>query len=293
KKRKPNQLTFMVLNKEEENMGLRINTNVGAINAHRNLVSNNESLSKSLEKLSSGFRINKASDDAAGLAISEKMRGQITGSNQAMQNAQDAISMLNTAEGALNETEALLQRMRTLTVQGASDTLTTSDRANIKSEIDQLSSEVDRIARNTEFNKTALLNGGSMQTGLNIQIGANAGQGMTVAINKMDSTCLSVNAIAVDTATNASTSLGSIDAAIATVSTERAKIGAYTNRLEHTINNLGVAAENLQAAESRVRDLDMAQEVSNMTRNQILTQSGTAMLAQANQAPQSVLSLLR
>jgi flagellin len=274
-------------------MGLRINTNVGAINAHRNLVSSNESLSKSLEKLSSGFRINKASDDAAGLAISEKMRGQINGTNQAMQNAQDAISMLNTAEGALNETEAILQRMRTLAVQGSSDTLTASDRANIKAEINQLSSEVDRIAQNTEFNKTSLLNGGSISTGLNIQIGANAGQGMTVAINKMDSTCLSVNAIAVDTATNASTSLGSIDAAIATVSTERAKIGAYTNRLEHTINNLGVAAENLQAAESRVRDLDMAQEVSNMTRNQILTQSGTAMLAQANQAPQSVLSLLR
>ena len=274
-------------------MGLRINTNVGAINAHRNLVSNNDSLSKSLEKLSSGFRINKASDDAAGLAISEKMRGQINGINQSMQNAQDAISMLNTAEGALNETGAILQRMRTLTVQGASDTLAASDRANIKLELDQLSSEMDRISTNTEFNKTSLLAGGSIQTGLNIQIGANAGQGMTVTINKMDSTCLSVNAVAVDTAANACTSLGSIDAAIASVSTERAKIGAYVNRLEHTIANLGVSSENLQAAESRIRDLDMAQEVSTMTRNQILTQSGTAMLSQANQAPQSVLSLLR
>ena len=274
-------------------MGLRINTNVGAINAHRNLVSNDTSLAKSLEKLSSGFRINKASDDAAGLAISEKMRGQINGINQSMQNAQDAISMLNTAEGALNETGAILQRMRTLTVQGSSDTLAASDRANIKLELDQLSSELDRISTNTEFNKTTLLNGGSIQTGLNIQIGANAGQGMTVTINKMDSTCLSVNAIAVSSATTACTSLGSIDAAIASVSTERAKIGAYVNRLEHTIANLGVSSENLQAAESRIRDLDMAQEVSIMTRNQILTQSGTAMLSQANQAPQSVLSLLR
>ena len=273
-------------------MGLRINTNVGAINAHRNLVSNDTALSKSLEKLSSGFRINKASDDAAGLAISEKMRGQINGINQSMQNAQDAISMLNTAEGALNETESILQRMRTLTVQGASDTLAASDRANISLELNQLSSELDRISTNTEFNKTTLLSG-CISGGVNIQIGANAGQGMTVSIGTMSSGALTVSTLLVDTAANASTTLGQIDTAIATVSTERAKIGAYVNRLEHTIANLGVSSENLQAAESRIRDLDMAQEVSTMTRNQILTQSGTAMLAQANQAPQGVLSLLR
>lgn len=273
-------------------MGLRINTNVGAINAHRNLGVSDVALSRSLEKLSSGFRINRASDDAAGLAISEKMRSQVSGLNQASQNAQDAISMLNTAEGALNETETILQRMRTLGVQGASDTLTTSDRSNIQTEMSQLSTELDRISNSTEFNTRKLLNG-DISGGVTLQIGANSSQTMTIGIKSMGASDLSLSSPTVGSAALSSTTIASIDKAIADVSEERSKIGAYVNRLEHTITNLGVASENLSAAESRIRDLDMAKEVSSMTRNQILTQSGTAMLAQANQAPQSVLSLLR
>lgn len=275
-------------------MGLRINTNVGAINAHRALTSNDGALAKSLEKLSSGFRINRASDDAAGLAISEKMRGQINGLNQAQQNAQDAISMLNTAEGALNETEAILQRMRTLAVQASSDTLVTKDRDAIKEEVGQLQSELDRIADTTEFNTQKLLNG-NLNSGVTIQIGANQGQVMAVSIGTMNAASLTVGtgSVSLDSASNASTAIQNIDTALNAVSAQRAKLGAYSNRLEHTINNLGVASENLSAAESRIRDLDMAKEISAMTRNQILTQSGTSMLAQANQAPQSVLSLLR
>lgn len=273
-------------------MGLRINTNVGAINAHRNLSVNDSALSKSLEKLSSGYRINRASDDAAGLAISEKMRGQVNALNQASQNAQDAISMLNTAEGALNESEAILQRMRTLSVQGASDTLTTSDRTNIQTELTQLAEELTRISNSTEFNTRKLLNG-DVSGGITLQIGANSNQIMTVGIAAMSSGALGISAPTVGSAALASTTIASIDAAIVSLSTERARLGAYVNRLEHTISNLGVSAENLSAAESRIRDLDMANEVSKMTRNQILTQSGTSMLAQANQAPQNVLSLLK
>lgn len=273
-------------------MGLRINTNIGALNAHRNLSVNDASLSKSLEKLSSGYRINRASDDAAGLAISEKMRGQVNGLNQASQNAQDAISMLNTAEGALNEAETILQRMRTLGVQGASDTLTTSDRNNIQTELNQLSDEITRISDNTEFNTRKLLNG-DISTGITLQIGANSNQIMTVGISAISSGSLGIGTPSVGSSALSSATIASIDSAIVKLSTERSKIGAYVNRLEHTIANLGVSAENLSAAESRIRDLDMALEVSRMTRNQILTQSGTSMLAQANQAPQSVLSLLK
>ena len=266
-------------------MGLRINTNVAAINAHRTLGMNDTQLSKSLEKLSSGYRINRASDDAAGLAISEKMRGQVNALDQSSQNAQDAISLLNTAEGALNETEAILQRMRTLSVQGASDTLTTSDRSNIQTELTQLSSELTRISDTTEFNTRKLLNG-DISAGITLQIGANAGQIMTVGVSAMAASNLDLASPTVGSAALASTTIASIDTAIAKVSDERSKLGAYVNRLEHTITNLGVASENLSSAESRVRDLDMASEVSKMTRNQILTQSGTSMLAQANQSSQ-------
>lgn len=273
-------------------MGLRINTNVTSINAQRNLNVSDTALSRSLEKLSSGLRINRASDDAAGLAISEKMRSQIGALDQSSQNAQDAISMLNTAEGALNETENILQRMRTLSVQGASDTLTTSDRANIQTELSQLSSELTRISNTTEFNTRKLLNG-DVSGGITLQIGANSGQTMTVGISAMAAGDLDLAAPTVGSAALASVTIASIDAAISQVSTERSKIGAYVNRLEHTITNLGVASENLSAAQSRIRDLDMAAEVSKMTRNQILTQSGTAMLSQANSSSQNVLSLLR
>jgi flagellin len=277
-------------------MGLRINTNVGALNAHRQLTTNDVALSKSLQRLSSGLRINGAADDAAGLTIAEKMNSQVRGLNQAARNAQDSISMLQTAEGALIETEAILQRMRELSVQGANDTLTGSDRAAIKTELDQLSAEVDRIAQTTQFNTQVLLNGGGVaSTGLTLQVGANANQVINVTINTASASALGVTtgSLAVDSAANASTTISNLDTAIAAVSENRSKLGAFINRLDHTIKNLSVSAENLSAAESRIRDLDMAAEVMTMTRNQILTQSSTSMLAQANQSTQNVLGLLR
>jgi flagellin len=272
-------------------MGLRINNNIEAVNAHRNLQLTALSLSKSMEKLSSGLRINRASDDAAGLAISEKLRGQVRGLNQAVRNAQDGISMIQTAEGALNETHSILQRMRELAVQAANDTLTTNDRNAISSEMSQLGQEVDRISTTTQFNTQKLLDGNFSNKLL--QIGANDGQVMTVNISGADSTDLGIDSLDVSDAANASTAISAIDSAIDTVSTIRASLGAVQNRLEHTIANLGVASENLLASESRIRDVDMAQEMMSFTKTQILQQAGTAMLAQANTAPQTVLQLLR
>jgi len=284
-------------------MGLRINTNVGALNAHRQLTMNDVALSKSLQRLSSGLRINGAADDAAGLTIAEKMQSQVRGLNQAGRNAQDSISMLQTAEGALIETEAILQRMRELTVQGANDTLTASDRAAIGTELAQLSSEINRIATTTEFNTKQLLNGSSAggsataTTTFTLQVGANADQTMSVTISAATVGAISLgdglNSTSVTDAAAASLTLASLDAAIASISESRSELGAYINRLDHTIKNLSVSAENLSAAESRIRDLDMAAEVMSMTRNQILTQSSTSMLAQANQSTQNVLGLLR
>jgi len=278
-------------------MGLRINTNVGALNAHRQLTMNDVALSKSLQRLSSGLRINGASDDAAGLTIAEKMQSQVRGLNQAARNAQDSISMLQTAEGALIETEAILQRMRELSVQAANDTLTASDRTAIDTELRQLGTEVNRIATDTQFNTKVLLNGGSVahSGGLTLQVGANANQTMNITINTANAAALGVTAGSLDvsSAAAASTSIAALDTAIASVSENRSKLGAYINRLDHTIKNLSVSAENLSAAESRIRDLDMAAEVMSMTRNQILTQSSTSMLAQANQSTQNVLGLLR
>lgn len=282
-------------------MGLRINTNVGALNAHRQLTMNDNALSKSLQRLSSGLRINGAADDAAGLTIAEKMQSQVRGLNQAARNSQDSISMLQTAEGALIETEAILQRMRQLAVQGANDTLVTKDREAIQKELKQLFAEIDRIATTTQFNKKTLLNG-DLSGGITLQVGANAGEFMTIGISDSTATGLSLTIdqaagaaglLSVGTAELASNSIAAIDAAIETVSATRSNIGAFINRLEHTIKNLNVAEENLSAAESRIRDLDMAAEVMNMTRNQILTQSSTSMLAQANQSTQNVLGLLR
>ncbi len=275
-------------------MGLRINQNVAAVNSYRNLSVTDGQMSKSLEKLSSGFRINRAADDASGLAISEKLRGQVRGLDTASANAQNGISLIQTAEGALNETTAILQRMRELTVQAANDTNVAADRTAIKTEIDQLSAEITRIAGTTEFNTQKLLDGGSVATGgLTFQIGANAGQVLNVKIADMDATALTVNALDVSSADTASASLAKIDTAIAAVSSQRSSLGAVQNRLEHTVKNLNVASENLAASESRIRDTDMAKEMMNFTRSQILSQAGTAMLAQANQAPQGVLSLLR
>ena len=275
-------------------MGLRINQNIEAVNAHRNLQLTSLQMSKSMERLSSGLRINRAADDAAGLAISEKLRGQVKGLNQAVRNAQDGISLIQTAEGALNETHSILQRMRELAVQGANDTLVTADRDAISSEISQLQAEIDRIAGTTQFNTQVLLNGGTTATsGLSLQIGTNQGQVINVTIATANSAALGVSSVSVASAGAASTAISAIDAAIGTISTSRANLGAVQNRLEHTIANLGVASENLQASESRIRDVDMAQEMVDFTRAQILQQAGTAMLAQANTSPQSVLQLLR
>lgn len=269
---------------------MRINNNIGALNAWRNLSVTDSSMGKSLEKLSSGLRINRAADDAAGLAISEKMRGQIRGLNQAVRNALDGISLIQTAEGALNETHSILQRMRELAVQASSDTLTSTDRGKIQTEVGKLVEELNRIASDTEFNTMKLLNG-SFSNKL-LHIGANENQTVSISVASMSAGALSVSGVSVSSQTGAENAITTINTAIDTVSNERAKLGAAQNRLEHTIANLGVAAENLTAAESRIRDVDMAKEMSEFTRTQILMQAGTAMLAQANMKPQAVLQLL-
>ncbi|MDQ1911282.1 flagellin [Paenibacillus sp. GD4] len=387
---------------------MRINHNIAALNTHRQLSGNNTAVGKSLEKLSSGLRINRAGDDAAGLAISEKMRGQIRGLDQAQRNAQDGISLIQTAEGALTETHSILQRMRELAVQSSNDTNTDADRGELQKEVDQLVKELDRIANTTEFNTKKLLNGdlggagfklatvklnetsnttfvtgitlvsatsvsadvsfnlkitgindattgafnatltkadgtsvavtlsggsthgfgttgatitfGAMGTGastmaafigeevtfttraqvddrtdasLTFQIGANSSQVMNVAVEDMSSAALNVDSVNVETKGAAEASIAAIQAALDDVSTQRSKLGAYQNRLEHSINNLGASSENLAAAESRIRDVDMAKEMMDFTKNNILTQAAQAMLAQANQSPQGVLQLLR
>ncbi len=383
---------------------MRINNNMMAMNAHRQLSINNDSVSKSLEKLSSGYRINRAGDDAAGLAISEKMRGQIRGLNMASKNAQDGISFIQTAEGGLNESHSILQRMRELAVQSANDTNVNVDRGEIQKEMDQLASELTRISNDTEYNTQTLLNGGI--DGVNFQIGANENQSIKLSINAMDAKSLGVAAdkkvgevtsggtndgitgVTVSNTTSlsgeqdikvesgADTNLGklkfsigseevwvakdatkvefkdlgitltkdaskttaadfenakinitkieakaadadagqkavaeagvdvssfesaekaitTIQSAIETVSAERSKLGALQNRFEHTIKNLDNTAENLQSAESRIRDVDMAKEMMEFTKQNILSQAANAMLAQANQAPQTVLQLLK
>lgn len=377
---------------------MRINHNIAALNTHRQLAINNDRSTSSLEKLSSGLRINRAGDDAAGLAISEQMRGQIRGLNQATRNAQDGISLIQTAEGALTETHSILQRMRELAVQAANDTLVLGDRAAIQTEFTQLTSELDRIAVTTQFNGQVLLDGafgvrrdattpGTLAVGSdgvtsinvararanttytlshtvdgqvtltdnsipansqtisglaltftgtlnfdrlgvaigvnninldfttgtpptqwsghnetiitavtpapNLQIGANADQRLGVGIADMRAAALGVGALEVSTHTLANAAITGVSSAITTVSTERSTLGAWQNRLQHTINNLGTASENLAAAESRIRDVDMAQEMMQFTKMNILSQAATAMLAQANMQPQNVLQLLR
>ncbi|MGE7695955.1 flagellin Hag [Lysinibacillus sp. NPDC094177] len=276
---------------------MRIQHNISALNTHRNLSFNNTEASKNLEKLSSGYKINRAGDDAAGLAISEKMRGQIRGLDMATKNSQDSISLIQTAEGALNETHAILQRMRELAVQSRNDTNdeATNDRTNLNDEVAQLQQEITRIANQTEFNNKKLLNGSQSTNGLTFQIGANTGQTINLKITTMTATKLGVAtaAVKVDKGSAASKAIATIDAAINTVSKTRSGLGAVQNRLEHTINNLGAASENLTAAESRIRDTDMAKEMMSFTKNNILMQAAQSMLAQANQQPQGVLQLLR
>jgi len=274
---------------------VRINHNIAALNTYRQLTANNVMQQKSLAKLSSGLRINSAADDAAGLAISEKMRGQIRGLEMASKNAQDGISLIQTAEGALNETHAILQRMRELAVQSANDTNTDADRAELQKEVDQLITEIDRIANNTEFNTKKLLDGSlsGSGNGLMFHIGANSGQSIELNIAKMTAAGLGVSGLTISSQSGADDAITIINNAIETVSAERSKLGAYQNRLEHTINNLGTASENLIAAESRIRDVDMAKEMMEFTKTNILSQAAQAMLAQANQLPQGVLQLLR
>lgn len=272
-----------------------INHNLNAMNAHRNMAMNNAASGKSMEKLSSGLRINRAGDDAAGLAISEKMRGQIRGLDQASRNSQDAISMVQTAEGALNETHSILQRMRELAVQSSSDTNTADDRAEIQKETTALINEIDRIATQTQFNTMNLLDTtGGTAGAFTIQVGANTTQSITLTFADMQSAALGVSAVdlSVDAATSTA-AIATIDAATKLVSDERAQMGANQNRLEHTIANLNTSSENLSAAESRVRDVDMAKEMMTFSKNNILSQAAQAMLAQANQQPQGVLQLLR
>jgi flagellin len=273
-------------------MGLRINQNIAAMNSYRNLSVTDGQMAKSLEKLSSGFRINRAADDAAGLAISEGLRSQVGGLKVAVRNAQDGISVVQTAEGALTETHSILQRMRDLAVQASNDgAVTDVDKAKADKEFQQLALELDDIANNTKFNGNALLDG--TFSGKDFQVGANAGETLQVTIGDMTAATIMTAVGDLTTSANAQTALANIDTAIATVSDQRADLGATQNRLEHKINNLSVAGENLAASESRIRDTDMAQEMMQFTRSQILSQAGTAMLSQANQSSQGVLQLLR
>jgi flagellin len=265
-------------------MSLRINSNVDAMAAHRHLAQTSDKISQAMERLSSGLRINKAADDAAGLGISEKMRAQIRGLAQAQRNIQDGVSMVQTAEGNLDEVHSILQRVRELAVEYKNGSLSQAGKDAIQSEVDQLAAEVDRISDSAVFNGIALLSSTSSVT---FQVGANDGETITVSFADLSA---SVGSAYSDLAT---ASLAAIDAAIDSVTSLRSGFGAVQNRLEHALAVTGVYQENLVSAESRIRDVDMAEEMVTLTKNQILQQAGTAMLAQANQAPQSVLALLR
>jgi flagellin len=281
-------------------MALRINFNFESVSAQRHLSATQSTFQGAIEQLSSGLRINKAADDAAGLAVSEKLKNQVRGLNQAQRNAQDSVSLLQTAEGALNETHSILARMRELAVQASNDTLTNSDRVHIQDEVNQLLSEVDRIAASTQFNTIGLLDGAGAAS-LKFHVGANYESGdsaneLSFSLGDASTGGLSIanlsTAQSLTTQSTANAAISVLDAAIEDVSSRRGAIGAMQNRLASTINSLGVAAENTGAANSRIRDADVAQAVSEMTRAQILQQSTMAVLAQANQAPQMALQLL-
>ena len=265
--------------------------NLSAMNANRQLGITTGAQAKSSEKLSSGYKINRAGDDAAGLTISEKMRSQIRGLNKASDNAQDGISAIQSAEGALNETHSILQRMNELATQAANDTNTTSDRTAIKQEIDALTSEIDRIATTTQFNTQNLLDGNFK--GKNLQVGALSGQAIKISIASMKAEDLGIKSVAVDSFGAAGATMTRVQGAISKVSAQRSALGALQNRLEHTIANLDNVSENTSSAESRIRDTDMAEEMVEYSKNNILAQAGQSMLAQANQSTQGVLSLLQ
>ncbi len=292
---------------------MRINTNLAALNAWRALSINNNAMTKSLEKLSSGYRVNRAADDAAGLAVSEKMRSQIRGLNMAARNAQDGVSLIQTAEGGAQKIQDMLQRMRELAVQAASDTLDDNDRALLQKEFQELISEVDRTANSTTFNEIALLNGDKsairihIGPGYEVQVTTNDGgttdpaddtvvdgkDAITLNMRELTTSALGISTAKIDSQTEAVNAIQSLDTALGIVNETRATFGAYQNRLEAAIETLRIQAENLTAAESRIRDVDMALEMANFTKYQILQQASTAMLAQANMSTQSILSLLR
>ena len=265
--------------------------NLSAMNTNRQMSTITNSLQKSTEKLSSGYKINRAGDDAAGLSISEKMRSQIRGLNKAASNAQDGISLIQVAEGALNETHSILQRMNELATQAANDTNVTADRNAIQSEMDQLTSEIDRIQSTTQFNTKNLLDGSF--TSKNLQVGALSGQVIKISISDMAASSIGVKGLKVSDNKSAGSAMSSIQLAITSVSDQRSTLGAIQNRLEHTINNLNTTSENTSAAESRIRDTDMASEMVEYSKNNILQQAGQSMLAQANQQNQGVLSLIQ
>ena len=271
-------------------MSLRIQTNIEAFDAHRNLVTTENALSKSMERLSSGYRINRAADDAAGLAISEKLQSQIGGLQQAQRNAQDAQSLVQTAEGAMSEVQAMLQRIRDLAVQFNNGTLASTDAAAITAEVAQLCAEIDRIGSQTTFSGIPLLTG---DKALTFQIGADDGQTLSISGIQLFGAGATVDPKIFDWTYGTPVTLSSLDAAIDGVSAQRATFGAVQNRIDHTLNNLATYEENLSASESRIKDVDMAAEMVNFTKLQILQQAGTAMLAQANQTPATVLQLLK
>ena len=274
-------------------MGMVVQHNMTAANANRMLGVTTSAQAKSSEKLSSGYRINRAGDDAAGLTISEKMRSQIRGLNKASDNAQDGISLIQVAEGALSETHSILQRMNELATQAANDTNTTADRGAIQDEINQLTSEINRISSTTQFNTQNLIDGTFANK--NLQVGSICGQRITVSIDSMSAGSLNVSAnlVKVNTFSAAGEAMSNIQGAISAISTQRSYLGALQNRLEHTISNLDNISENTQSAESRIRDTDMAEEMVTYSKNNILAQAGQSMLAQANQSTQGVLSLLQ
>ncbi|MBT9259019.1 MAG: flagellin [Clostridiales bacterium] len=271
-----------------------INDNISAVNAWRNLSHTQNQMGRVLEHLSSGFRINRAADDAAGLAISEKMKAQISGLDQAARNAQDGISLVQTAEGAMGQVHSILQRIRQLAVQAASDVATDDDRQKLQTEVNQLIDQLDAIASNTEFNTKKLLDGSWAMTPMKILVGPNAGQDIDVTIASVKSTDLGVDKTTIDITTqaNAEAALANIDTAIDNVSTYRADLGAVQNRLQYIIDNLQLTSQNLTEARARITDTDMAKEMAEFTKYQILQQAGVAMLAQANAMPQAVLKLL-
>lgn len=296
-------------------MTLRVATNVAALTSHRQLLTNDERLVRSLKHLSSGLRVVNASDDAAGLAVGQKMLAQMNGMSQAQRNIQDGISLIQTAEGALGNTHTVLHRMRTLAVQAVNDTLTASDRANLSLEIQLLASEVDRIALETDFNNKKLLDGTLATTGMNFQLGANSSQGVTVTVatattfalmqGSSDSGGMAGTSFAggtavtilsedleIASASTASATIAQLDIMMATVSSQRASLGATLNRLQAVISTLGVQTENVTAAHSRLIDLDMAAAATRLSRYQILSESATAMLAQANFSSESIMQLL-